>query len=98
MSNKQKLELTWIGKDQRPRLEPRILIEDKNLSYRAEAPTPAQGDLLTEAVSPAFQVGEVKKPADPKVQAVQFFPNPKLKKPQAAELGEPWQAMPPRRG
>lgn len=33
MSNKQKLELTWIGKDERPKLEPRILIEDPNLSY-----------------------------------------------------------------
>jgi type III restriction enzyme len=30
MSNrKQRLELTWIGKDQRPRLEPRILPEDE---------------------------------------------------------------------
>ncbi len=25
---KQKLELTWIGKDKRPRLEPRVLVED----------------------------------------------------------------------
>lgn len=33
MSKKQKLELTWIGKDERPKLEPRILIEDPNLSY-----------------------------------------------------------------
>ncbi|MGL6632001.1 DNA methyltransferase [Aeromonas veronii] len=33
--NKQKLELTWIGKDKRPRLEPRILLEDKSLSYQA---------------------------------------------------------------
>lgn len=32
---KQKLELTWIGKDERPRLEPRILLEDKNTSYHA---------------------------------------------------------------
>ena len=32
---KQKLELTWIGKDKRRRLEPRIFIEDKNLSYQA---------------------------------------------------------------
>ena len=38
MSKKQKLELTWIGKDNRPRLEPRILLEDKTLSYRADAP------------------------------------------------------------
>ena len=34
---KQKLELTWIGKEKRPRLEPRILLEDKTLSYHAEA-------------------------------------------------------------
>lgn len=27
----QKLELTWIGKDKRPRLEPRIFLEDKEL-------------------------------------------------------------------
>jgi adenine-specific DNA-methyltransferase len=25
---KQKLELTWIGKEKRPQLEPRILLED----------------------------------------------------------------------
>ena len=35
---KQKLELTWIGKEKRPRLEPRLLIEDKELSYSADAP------------------------------------------------------------
>ena len=35
MNNKTKLELTWIGKDQRPRLEPRILLEDPALSYHA---------------------------------------------------------------
>jgi adenine-specific DNA-methyltransferase len=29
----QKLELTWIGKDKEPRLEPRILIEDTSKSY-----------------------------------------------------------------
>ncbi|EIX9330388.1 MULTISPECIES: site-specific DNA-methyltransferase [Klebsiella pneumoniae complex] len=33
MSTKQKLELNWIGKQKRPRLEPRILLEDKSLSY-----------------------------------------------------------------
>ena len=32
---RQKLELTWIGKDERPRLEPRILLEDPELSYHA---------------------------------------------------------------
>ena len=33
--NKQRLELTWIGKERRPRLEPRILLEDKKKSYHA---------------------------------------------------------------
>jgi adenine-specific DNA-methyltransferase len=32
---KPKLELTWIGKEHRPRLEPRILLEDSALSYHA---------------------------------------------------------------
>ena len=30
MSKTTKLELTWIGKDNRPRLEPRILLEDSS--------------------------------------------------------------------
>ncbi|MHB8579440.1 MAG: site-specific DNA-methyltransferase [Ignavibacteriaceae bacterium] len=33
MNSKPKLELTWIGKDQQPKLEPRILIEDPEKSY-----------------------------------------------------------------
>lgn len=37
MSAKTKLELTWIGKEHRPRLEPRILIEEHALSYHAPA-------------------------------------------------------------
>jgi len=36
MSNKQKLELTWIGKEKRPKLEPRILLEDREKSYHAK--------------------------------------------------------------
>ncbi len=32
---KQKLELTWIGKDKRPQLEPRILLEESEKSYHA---------------------------------------------------------------
>ncbi|HQN45467.1 MAG TPA: site-specific DNA-methyltransferase, partial [Rugosibacter sp.] len=36
MSNKQKLELTWIGKEKRPKLEPRILVEDTEKSYHAK--------------------------------------------------------------
>jgi adenine-specific DNA-methyltransferase len=36
MTKKQKLELTWIGKDARPKLEPRILLEDPARSYHAK--------------------------------------------------------------
>jgi len=36
MANKPKLELTWIGKENRPRLEPRILLEDPEKSYHAK--------------------------------------------------------------
>jgi adenine-specific DNA-methyltransferase len=35
MTKKQKLELTWVGKENKPRLEPRILIEDPSKSYHA---------------------------------------------------------------
>jgi adenine-specific DNA-methyltransferase len=34
-NKKQKLELTWIGKENRPKLEPRILLEDPARSYHA---------------------------------------------------------------
>ena len=40
MSNKQKLELTWIGKEKRPCLESRILVEVPEKSYHAKE----QGD------------------------------------------------------
>jgi adenine-specific DNA-methyltransferase len=36
MSKKQRLELTWIGKDNRQHLEPRILIEDQSKSHHAK--------------------------------------------------------------
>ncbi|MCS6284387.1 MAG: site-specific DNA-methyltransferase [Nitrospira sp.] len=35
MTKKQKLELTWIGKENRPKLEPRILLEDREKSHHA---------------------------------------------------------------
>lgn len=35
MTKKQKLELTWIGKENRPKLEPRILLEDPSKSFVA---------------------------------------------------------------
>jgi adenine-specific DNA-methyltransferase len=36
MNSKQRLELTWIGKERRPKLEPRILLEDPGKSYHAK--------------------------------------------------------------
>ncbi len=36
MKPKQKLELIWIGKENRPKLEPRILLEDPAKSYHAK--------------------------------------------------------------
>lgn len=35
MSKKTKLELTWIGKEHRPKLEPRILLEEADKSHHA---------------------------------------------------------------
>lgn len=35
MNKRTRLELTWIGKEERPRLEPRILLEDQEKSYHA---------------------------------------------------------------
>jgi adenine-specific DNA-methyltransferase len=45
MNRKQKLELTWIGKENRPRLEPRILLEDPGKSYHAKHRV-SDGDLF----------------------------------------------------
>ena len=39
-----------------------------------------QGQSIPKELGTRVNAGEVKKPADPKVQAGQFFPNPKLKK------------------
>jgi adenine-specific DNA-methyltransferase len=40
-----KLELTWVGKENRPQLEPRILLEDPSLSYHAQHKV-SEGDLF----------------------------------------------------
>ena len=40
-----KLELTWPGKENRPRLEPRILVEEPELSYHAAARV-TEGDVF----------------------------------------------------
>jgi len=42
---KQRLELTWIGKDERPKLEPRVLIEDESLGYSVPLPDDASGTI-----------------------------------------------------
>ncbi len=34
-NRKTRLKLTWIGKENRPKLEPRVLIEDPDKSYHA---------------------------------------------------------------
>ena len=39
-NHKTKLELTWIGKENRPRLEPRILLEDPAKSSPCARPVP----------------------------------------------------------
>jgi adenine-specific DNA-methyltransferase len=36
MTKKQKLELTWIGKEHRPKPELRILLPDDSKSYHAK--------------------------------------------------------------
>ena len=36
MTKRQKLELTWIGKDAKPKLEPRILLADSSFSHHAK--------------------------------------------------------------
>lgn len=36
VTKKQKLELTWIGKEHRPKLEPRILLPDDSNSHHAK--------------------------------------------------------------
>lgn len=43
--SKQKLELTWIGKEKRPKLEPRILLEDPEKSYHAKHRV-SEGDIF----------------------------------------------------
>src|SRR5580698_6189150 len=70
MTTRTKVELTWIGKDQRRRLEPRILLEDPSLSYRparrrgdgeVDGNVLIQGDnlLALEALEPEY-AGEVR--------------------------------------
>lgn len=45
LSKKTKLELTWIGKEHRPKLEPRILLEEPDKSHHAKHRV-SDGDLF----------------------------------------------------
>lgn len=36
MTRKRKLELTWVGKENRPKLEPRVLLEDTSISFHSK--------------------------------------------------------------
>src|SRR3990167_4999807 len=59
MNNKnQKLELTWIGKDEKLRLEPRILIEDPERSY-GHTPTPLKRGLKSPILGGEAGVGNM---------------------------------------
>lgn len=48
MTGKTRLELTWIGKENRPRLEPRILLEHEDFSHHA--PVRRDGDVFENAL------------------------------------------------
>ena len=43
MAGKTKLELTWIGKDKREKLEPRVLIEEEAMGHAVSAPDGSAG-------------------------------------------------------
>ena len=51
-----KLELTWIGKENRPRWEPWILLEDSDQSYHAQSES--RNGMLIGAESPG-QLGGI---------------------------------------
>ena len=49
MTKNQKLELTWIGKDAQPKLEPRIFLQDPAKSYHAKHRV-TEGDLFNNQI------------------------------------------------
>ena len=46
-NRKTRLELTWIDKENRPKLEPRVLIEDPDNSYHCVTSCSKQGPTAT---------------------------------------------------
>lgn len=86
MSRKTKLELTWVGKENRPRLEPRVLIDVPELSHAPPAADGSagimdnllvQGDnLLALKALEAEYTGRIKCVyIDPPFNTQQAFPN-----------------------
>ena len=53
MTKKQKLEHTWIGKENRPKLESRILLEDPEKSYHA-AHRVTENDIFDNRLKPCL--------------------------------------------
>lgn len=45
-TGKQRLELTWVGKEDQPRLEPRIILEEPSLSYSSGRDQSADNRLI----------------------------------------------------
>ena len=54
MAGKRKLELTWIGKENRPKLEPRILMEDPARSSQGPAPRRCRIKRLSEYIGESY--------------------------------------------
>ena len=68
-----RLELTWIGKENRPKLEPRILVEDPEKSYHA---TFRRGDLTADGADERRSGSEhLRKSASSAVDTPDFFDN-----------------------
>ncbi|HCZ11975.1 MAG TPA: hypothetical protein DHV16_06935, partial [Nitrospiraceae bacterium] len=65
-----KLELTWIGKDEQPRLEPRILIEDPERSYWDKNSRQYHPDFVAETKDNIYLI-ETKKEGDIETSDVQ---------------------------
>ena len=81
MSRKTKLELTWVGKENRPRLEPRVLIDVPQLSHTGGVGIMdnllVQGDnlLALKALEADFTGGIKCVYIDPPFNTQQAFPN-----------------------
>jgi len=72
-NHKSKLELTWIGKENRPKLEPRILVEVPDKSYHA---TFRRGDLTADCADQRRSDSQhLRKSAASAVQMEDFFDN-----------------------